>query len=126
MSLSAMGDDTNERRVHHRGRDLLQQAIRRFDLPVGAFYCTVMSGTLLFFSGGAILGAVLVLHAPLLGEFTILSFAVASSLFSVALAASACFYWEHVSERRAALLSILESYLDAQADVSRYARREAH
>tara|TARA_R100000306_G_C4326550_1_gene117974 strand:- start:382 stop:753 length:372 start_codon:yes stop_codon:yes gene_type:complete len=111
--------------VHYRGRDLLDQAIRKYDLPISAFYMVVISGALLLFSGGATLGAVLIVHTP--SEHVILTFAALSSFLLIAVAASACFYWEHVSERRAALLSTLESYLDAQADVARYAKnREAH
>lgn len=109
--------------VNFRGRDLLQQAIAKYDLPITAFYCTVVSGALLLFSGGATLGSVLVTHAS--SEETILTFVVLSSLLLIALAASACYYWEHVSERRAALLSTLELYMDAQADVAAYANREA-
>lgn len=111
--------------VSYRGRDLLDQAIRKYDLPISAFYTVVISGALLLFSGGATLGSVLVVHTP--SEHVILTFAALSSFLLIAVAASACFYWEHVSERRAALLSTLESYLDAQADVARYAKnREAH
>ena len=110
--------------VSYRGRDLLDQAIRKYDLPISAFYTVVISGALLLFSGGATLGSVLVVHTP--SEHVILTFAALSSFLLIAVAASACVYWEHVSERRAALLSTLESYLDAQADVARYANRETH
>lgn len=106
---------------HFRGKDLLQQAIGKYDLPITAFYYTIISGALLLFFAGATLGAILAVY-----EEAILTFAVTSSLFLIALAASACFYWEHVSGRRTALLSTLESYMDAQADVARYANREAH
>ena len=111
--------------VSYRGRDLLDQAIRKYDLPISAFYTVVISGALLLFFGGATLGSVLVVHTR--SEHVILTSAALSSFLLIAVAASACFYWEHVSERRAALLSTFESYLDAQADVSRYAKsREAH
>jgi hypothetical protein len=96
-----------------RGRNLLQQAIGKYDLPIAAFYPVVISGAFLLFFAGATLGAILAVY-----EETILTFAVASSLFLIALATSACWYWEHVSERRAALLSTLESYMDAQADIA--------
>ena len=113
-----MSDRALEQRF--RGRDLLQQAIGEYDLPVTAFYYAAISGALLLFFAGATLGAILAVY-----EEAILTFAVTSSLFLIALAASACFYWEHVSERRAALLSTLESYLDAERDIG-YANRETH
>jgi|TARA_R110000824_G_scaffold133216_3_gene295908 hypothetical protein len=105
---------------HFRGRDLLQQAISKYDLPITAFYCTVISGALLLFFAGATLGAILAVH-----EEAILTFAIGSSLFLIALATTACVYWEHVSARRATLLSTLECYMNAQADIAHHANREA-
>jgi hypothetical protein len=109
---------------HYRRKNLLQQAIGEYDLPAYAFCYTAVSGALLLFSAGATLGAVLAVHAP--GEHAILTFVVLSSRLLIALAASLCCYWEHVSERRAALLSTLGHYMDAQADVARHANQEAH
>ena len=105
---------------HFRGRDLLQQAISKYDLPVSTFYLTVVSAALLIFFAGATVGAVLTDY-----EEAVLTFAVTSSLLLVAVVASACFYWEAVCERRTTLLRTLESYLDAEKDIG-YASREAH
>tara|TARA_R110000824_G_scaffold178932_2_gene358916 strand:+ start:1281 stop:1616 length:336 start_codon:yes stop_codon:yes gene_type:complete len=106
---------------HFRGRDLLQQAINKYDLPVDAFYYAVISGALLLFFAGAAFGAVLAVY-----EEAVVTFTVVSSLLLIALASALCFYWEHVSGRRTALLSTLESYLDAERDVASYANKEAH
>ena len=108
--------------AHYRGRDLLHREVHRYDLPANAFYCAVITGALLLFSGGAMLGAVLaVLHDY---EATVLTFTVLSSLLLIAVVAFACLYWEHVTERRASLLETLGSYMDAEYDCAKYANTE--
>jgi hypothetical protein len=106
------------------GNLLLRQLASKFDLPLAASFWAVASGILLMFFLGGALGAVAVTQGMDANEI-ILTFVVLSALCLVALAASLCYFWEVVAERRRGIAVTFQSYLDAQVDISHYSNREA-
>jgi len=106
------------------GNLLLRQLATKFDLPLAASFWAVSSGVLLMFFLGGALGAVAVAQGLEANEI-ILAFVSLSALCLLALAASLCYFWEVVAERRKSIAVTFQSYLDAQADISHYSSREA-
>jgi hypothetical protein len=101
-----------------RSQHILHQAIRKFDLPLTASFWAVSSGTVLMFFLGAALGGVAVTQG-LEPNTIIFTFVAIASLSLLALAASLCYYWEIVSERREALTKTLENYMDVEIETAK-------
>jgi hypothetical protein len=112
--------------VNFRGRDLLRQAITKYDsLPFYCSYWIVMSGGSLLFATGAALGSILQFRYPDNSDI-VLTCAILAAMALLLLCIGVSFYYESVVERRTKLIETLESYMDAQADVAKYSHREAH
>ena len=104
---------------------LVGQAVRRLDSPITATFWAVSSGALLLFFAGATLGAVSMTQS-IAPNTIIFTFVALMSLCLLCLAATMCWCWEHVAERRARLVATLGSYLDAQADIAAAKTERAH
>ena len=111
--------------VNYRGRDLLRQAISKYDGNLEARAWITISAAILLFTSGATLGAILQLFYPDTRE-VILTFVIVAAITMLLLGIGVTFYMDSITQRRAKFVDTLESYMDAQADVARHGDLEAH
>ena len=117
-------DTYRENLVSFRGRDLLRQAITKYDsLPYYCSYWIVASGASLLFATGAALGSILQFRYPDNSDIVV-TCAILAAMALLLLCVGVSFYYESVVERRTQLIETLESYMDAEADVAKYSSKE--
>ena len=117
-----MTEDTyRESLVNFRGRDLLRQAIAKYDGNLDSRGWIILSAAALLFASGVTLGAILQMRYPDTNE-VIFTAAVIAGLTLFLLGLGVSLYLESITNRRAKFIETLESYMDAQHDVAKYDR----
>jgi len=111
--------------VNYRGRDLLRQAIAKYDGNLEARAWITISAAILLFTSGATLGAILQFRYPNNNDI-IVTCATLAAITMLFLGFGVAFYMDSITQRRAKFVDTLESYMDAQADVARHGDLEAH
>jgi len=105
--------------VNFRGRDLLRQAIAKYDGNLDSRGWIILSAAALLFASGVTLGAILQMRYPDTNEVVFTAAVIAGlTLFLLGLGVS--LYLESITNRRAKFIETLESYMDAQHDVAKY------
>tara|TARA_R110002020_G_C16044902_1_gene754035 strand:- start:83 stop:493 length:411 start_codon:yes stop_codon:yes gene_type:complete len=119
---SIVTEDTyRESLVNFRGRDLLRQAIAKYDGNLDSRGWIILSAAALLFASGVTLGAILQMRYPDTNEVVFTAAVIAGlTLFLLGLGVS--LYLESITNRRAKFIETLESYMDAQHDVAKYDR----